>query len=258
MNQGAKARVDILILVIMLIVSVFLSVALKLNFLFTSLLLYGLPSIWFSCKNQKMIKKSLLFSFALIVPFFITFNYLGTIGKAWYVPSTVFSFRFFGLYPLEDFIWGILVTYALVMCYEHFIGNKNPKINPKIKYLNYIGISLILLFFILLIFNPELLIIKYIYAWAGLISVLLPASLFFIYHSKESQKFLPISIYFSLVFFVSEMLGVTLKHWVFPGDYIGWVSFFGISFPFEELFFFIIVFPLAVLSYYKFFADNLK
>ena len=64
--------------------------------------------------------------------------------------------------------------------------------------------------------------------------------------------------YFSFVYISHELTALYLGQWRFPGDYIGWVSMFGIQFPVEELIFWIILSSLAVSVYYEFLFDNEK
>jgi hypothetical protein len=189
----------------------------------------------------------------------IFIDYLAVKNKAWFVPHSVFSFRLFGLIPIEDFIWGFLGVYLVVIFYEYFLDRRDEK-RAK-DYLHVLAIILSLLVLILFVFifsNPDLLYIPYIYLWLGLVLFLLPLLTTVSFFPRLFSKYVKAISYFFALFILLELTGVHLNQWVFPGEFIGWVELFGIKFPFEEFFFFIILGSAVILSYYEVFADDRK
>jgi hypothetical protein len=80
----------------------------------------------------------------------------------------------------------------------------------------------------------------------------------FSFFPRLFSKYVKAISYFFALFILLELTGVHLNQWVFPGEFIGWVELFGIKFPFEEFFFFIILGSAVILSYYEVFADDRK
>ena len=67
-------------------------------------------------------------------------------------------------------------------------------------------------------------------------------------------KVVPYFFYLTLLY---EVTALKLGWWAFPGErFVGWVSFFGAQFPFEEFFFWLALLSAAILSYYEFYDDG--
>ena len=68
-------------------------------------------------------------------------------------------------------------------------------------------------------------------------------------------------IYQGLFFFVLsilyELTAIHAGHWIFPGDYIGFVEILGLRFPIEELLWLMLCVP-STIAIYEFFADDRK
>lgn len=93
----------------------------------------------------------------------------------------------------------------------------------------------------------------------GCLGFLLPAAAFLITHREVARKLLGAAAYFFFVGFLMELLMNLLGYWTFPGThYIGWITLFGKTLPYEELFSYIVLYPLAFLSYYEYFLDDEK
>ncbi len=259
-NKKKYKNIDIILLILFPIIATIISFAIKANFLTSTLLFFGLPSILLSYRNRRAIKKSLTFSAIFCIPLCISVDYIAVLDKAWFVPSSVFPFRLLGILPIEDFIWGFLLIYTVIMFYETFFDKTGKEIiDKKMKYLGLILGIILLLFFIALFTNPALLYIKYAYFWIGLILVLAPAVIFLSFFPKNFSKFVKTGIYFFFLNSLLELTGIGLEQWTFPGDhFVGWIELFGKRFPFEEFFFFITITAVAILSYYEFFDDDRK
>ena len=208
-----------------------------------------------------MILKTVLFSALWSIPLTLFADYIGTISGAWLVPTTIFPFRLFGVMPIEDFIWSFLVAYSIIIFYEHFLDKGADKlVGKRTKYLLWFWIILIIIFFAILIIRPEFLTIKYAYFYLGLVFILLPAITFLSSFPRMLSKYVKTGSYFFLLMILYELTGLHLNQWQFPnrGFFVGWVDLLGYRFPFEELFFFCILWAVSVLSYYEFFDDDSK
>ncbi len=253
-------KFDFLVLIFFLILAVIISLAIKANFLISTFLFFGLPAIWLSCRNKPVIKKVFLFSALLSIPFATIIDYIGTIDGSWFVPVSVFPFRFLDIIPIEDYIWGFMLVYLIVMYYEYFLDKgKNELIGEKMKLLAMVFLFALVLFFISLIVNPALLKVRYAYFWLGMSLIVLPAIIFLFNFPKLIFRYTKVAGYFFVLNFFHEIIGMELGQWVFPGNnFIGWVEIGEYRFPFEEFLFFIIIGSLGILSYYEFFDDDRK
>jgi hypothetical protein len=49
---------------------------------------------------------------------------------------------------------------------------------------------------------------------------------------------------------------VKTGQWIFPGEYVGIINLFDLSFPFEEFLFWIMISSMGFLTYYELFVDD--
>jgi len=174
--------------------------------------------------------------------------------------STIFPFRILGQVPLEDVVFGFLVIYAIVIYYEHFWDKgKHELIDTRMKYFIFILMFVFILFFTFYFTKPEFLFIPYYYFWFGFILLFIPAITFLSYFPRLLSKYVKTGVYFFVLFLLFELTALQLGQWSFPdGQFIGMVTLLGYTFPFEELFFWFILFTSSILSYYEFFDDDRK
>ena len=260
-NQKFLKKLDIVLLILFPLASVILSLVFKANFLVSILLFFGLPSLWLSFRTQTKIKKTFLFSLILSLPLGIFIDYIATINNSWFVPITVFSFRLFGVVPIEDLIWGFFFIYSIVIFYEHFLDKgKHELVDRRMKYLVWPLIIFALIFIVILFARPEFLQIRYAYFYLDLIFIFLPAVTFLSFFPRLLSKYVKTASYFFVLAILFELTGLHLNNWVFSdnGYFIGWVELFGYRFPFEEFFFWFVMGAISVLSYYEFFDDDRK
>ena len=114
-----------------------------------------------------------------------------------------------------------------------------------------------LVFLAFLILSPSSLNIPYFYLVYGSIFIFLPIVVRLLKYPQETLRFLPAIVYFFYTALLYEIAALKLGWWDFPGNqFIGWISIVGLRFPIEEFIFFVVLFSAAVLSYYKFVADE--
>lgn len=259
-NQKFLKKLDIFLLILFPIIATSVTLGLQLNYFWAILLFFGLPAFWLSLRTKKMIARTALFSLAFTIPFAIVMNYVAVQDSSWYVPTTVFPFRLLGNLPIEDIILGFLLTYVVVICYEHFLDKgKHNLIDKKMKYFVWPFGLLLIVFFALFVTHPELLKIKYAYFWIGTIFLALPIISTLSIFPKLLSKYLKVGSYFAILLAIFEYTGVSLNQWIFPGkNFVGWVSYFGYKIPVEEFVFWIFLSVIGILSYYEFFDDDGK
>jgi hypothetical protein len=229
------------------------------NLLISSILFFGVPSVYLSFKKRESIKKTFIFSLISSIPFAIIIDYFASKDSSWYVPKTVFPIRLFGRLSIGGLIWLFLLAYFIIMFYEYFLDKKdNNKLNKNFKYFITVLLTILLLVFILHLVIPALN-IPYFYLIFGILLVLFPIAYLAVKKPKLLPRQIPLGIYFFCVLLLHEITGIKLEQWTFPGkNFIGWVSLFGYSFPFEEFLFFIILTASSVITYYELFADDQK
>ncbi len=262
MTQTSKflKKLDIFLLILFPFISVVLSLSFRANFLTSILLFYGLPSLWLSIRTPSQVKKTFLFSLIISIPFGLFIDYIAIKDGAWFVPTTYFSFHIFGVIPIEDLIFGFFLIYSIVIFYEHFLDKgKHELVDKKMKYLVWPIVSAMTVFFTLLLSKPDLLTLPYAYFWLGITLFFFPAIMFLSFFPRLLSKYIKTASYFFLLGVIFEITGLELNQWTFPGtNFIGWIDFFGIRLPFEELFFWFVMSAISVLSYYEFFDDDRK
>jgi|GEM_PF-385334 len=259
-SQKLLQKLDIFLLILFPILAVALSLIFQANFLTSIFLFLGLPSLWLSWRTPAEIKKTLLFSAIFAIPLGIILDYIATKDGAWFTTATVFPFRVFALFPVEDIIWFFGSIYAVVIFYKHFLDQgKSELLNEKMKYLLWPLAILSFLFCAVLFFKPALLALPYAYLVLGGGFFFLPAIAFLLFFPKLLAKYVQVGAYFFLVSISFELTALALHHWTFPGThFIGWVQLFAFKFPFEEFFFWFLTGAISVLSYYEFFDDDRK
>jgi hypothetical protein len=242
-------KIDLLVVVVIIILSTFLILKFDLKFLITGVLYLFAPSLYLLLRRTWDLKNILIASSASIIPGFI-FSFLHTINGSWYIPQgqLIIPYRFFGVLPVDEIIWYFLFTFGITTFYEHFIEKEATKIvSKKFKYAFFVSSIVLAGVLLLYLIIPNILEIKYSYLFFSLIFIipllyLITKKPFFI------NKFSKIAVFFFFVFFVCELVAVKTGQWIFPGEYIGMVHFFGLSFPFEEFFFWIIISSMGFLT----------
>ncbi len=253
-------KIDIIFLILSPIFATFVSLTLKTNFLTSTLLFFGIPAIYLSWRNQHAVKKSAIFSFLFgLVGGALIIDYITHFNNAWFV-TTIFPVRIFNQAPIEDFLWGFLAVYNIIMFYEHLLdkGKHNLK-DTHLKYFVSLIIFITIIFSVIYIFDKKLFLIPYFYIKAGFIVILVPAISFLTFFPRLISKYLKTGVYFFAQSLMFELTALRLGQWSFNGNqYIGWVQILNLKFPLEEFVFWMVLFSTCVLSYYEFFDDDRK
>ena len=107
---------------------------------------------------------------------------------------------------------------------------------------------------------PALFKIKYFYILWGSVLLLIPLLLFLFKYPKLIGKFFIVGVYFFYLNFAYELSALALNWWHFPrtGDFLGWINVGQLFFPFEEFFFYVMLFSIGWLVWYEYFDDDRK
>lgn len=215
------------------------------------------PSLYLILRERKNLLKIFLAVIVFGTIFGFLLEFMAEINLAWVVPRAVFNWRLFGFFPVLDIILGyMLMTLLIVVFYEHFLDDERNKRISK-NFLWALVPSSIVSTIILLIYliNPDLLRVPYFYLITGTLAVIFPLTMS-LHKPKFLRKFLEVAAFFFGVWFLSELVGLKVSGWIFEGQYIGHVTVLGATFPFEELFFWMMCYAATVVSYYEFFIDD--
>ena len=249
----------VLVLIIPLIIFllVFFS-GLKISYFESLIFIFAIPSLYLTIRNKKKARKVAIFSFLISIPFDIIWELLNYGDNSWIVPQSIFPFKFFGFSPLENYIWMFLTLYTILIFYEYFCNSRfQTKISRKIKIMNYVFYLISIILIIIFVINKELLSFPYSYLWLGIIMFIIPIMAFLIKYPSFITNFFKASVFFFYIHLIFELIGLKLNHWVYSGtNFIGWVSFFGLSFPVEEFLFVIVLGGFAACTYYEFFTNS--
>jgi hypothetical protein len=252
---------DLILILLWPIAATIISFAVNANFIESQLLFFGIPLLYLAMRDMARVPKAALFAAAFSVPLVAVFGYLFEYTRT-YVIATNVPARLFGVLSIDVFLWGFLYFFLVVLYYEHFLARharKEPLWPKKFSLGLFLLGSILALFFAILGFAPNLLEIRYYYLKFGLVLVLPPIVLMLAKFPALWAKFAKAGAYFFYLSFLYEITALKLGQWWFPSpDFIGFITLFGVTFPFEELLFWIILGSLGVLVYYEFFDDEEK
>jgi hypothetical protein len=240
------------------IIVAWLSFSLSFNAITSLIFFYIIPSVILSAYMPQRIKKSLFVS-TFILPLIIIGDCIAEYTGSWfYAPSFPFKLSNF-ITSIDALLWGFFHVYFVIMFYQYFFEKSYFKKiwDEKSKEALVGTIGIFTIFLLALIIYPAILNIPYWYLAFGILGFL-PIVIFEDFrYPMVFPKLLKTGIFFFYLNFVYEIVGLKLNWWSFPGkQFIGYISLFGETFPFEELFFFLIFFTLAILSAYEYFFNR--
>lgn len=186
-----------------------------------------------------------------------TFDFIAEFTKTWTVIDFILPIKIFGIQPIDNILWYIMMTFYTLVFYEYFIDHERiHKISSHYKFLLILSIVAMIIMFSIFFISPSLLNIAYPYFTLGLAAISLPIIVGFL-KPKLVSKMAITGAYFFFLYFIFEIIAVGYKYWVFNGNnYIGTVNFFGFIFPFEELFFWMMFYAPTLVAFYEVFVDD--
>ncbi len=255
-----KKRVnkEIFLLLVYPIIATLLSFILQASFFLSVILFLALPSIYLSFKGKRYVLKLLVFSLLASIPLIIILDFVGQASGAWMFPPSIIPYKLLGIVSLETILWAFFNVYYVVIFYEYFLDKHVTKKiwHPHMKYLIIFILILIIPFALFILYLPHFLQVPYFYLLFGLLIFIFPIIWQLLYHPNVLSKIFKTGAYFFYLSFIYELAAIKLGWWFFPGsEYIGWITIFSITFPLEELVFWIILFGMAVAAGFEF-LDN--
>jgi hypothetical protein len=219
----------------------------------------GIPSIYLFFRERKNYNKIFWGTLIFGVLFGAIFDFMMVINGAWDVPNLTIPWRLFGLWPVENIIGYSLMALFVLVFYEHFIDDeKSSRLSKKHSKIFMLCLVMWLVLITAYATSPTPLQISHVYLWGGLGSILFPI-IFMFYNTNVIKKFAPLAMFFFFVWFLLEIVGMKLGGWIFPSsEFIGLVNVFGVTFPAEEIIFWMLWYPATIVAYYEYFIDDGK
>lgn len=261
-DEFAKKKIDILVLGLLLVVGIVYGNLTKNLFIGKSIITFSvftiLPTIYLSLRIKKNWKKILVSGaifgilFGFIIDFFEEYN------GGWDTVSLLIPLKILGVDPADNIIAFVEMTILTIVFYQHFIESRQSrKISKRALFATILSSCVIIVMLFLYFYNPSLLKVKYPYVYMGTLACILPIILAFKKPDLIKNMILT-SVYFFILYFIIEIIALKNKFWVYHSNYIGWVSIFGLSFPFEEFFYWMMLYAICIVSYYEVFINDRK
>jgi hypothetical protein len=258
MKQKNRLFLDLVIIIGIIGLSLIPILLFNLKFFAVAILLFGLPSAYLLISKPRPIRRILTASIFGGIIFSFIFDFLAVLNNAWGWDSAqfVFPYKILGIVSLDEIIWLFLWVSFIVIFYEHFLEHaRKDRICHNFKFSAAPLLLVLAAVIIMQAFYPELLVFGY--AYFALCIVTLP---FLIYTGIKRPmllgKFFKAAIFFIPLYLIVEAIALSHGQWFFHGQYIGQVQLGSFMFPFEELFFWILLSSTIVLSYYEIFIGG--
>lgn len=250
---------DIVFFAIWPIIAAIVSIYFPVNALSSSLIFFGVPSIYLSVKKPQLMGKGFTFSF-FSIPIMIIVDYIAETTHTWNwpLPSSVLP-KIFNVVSAEVLVWAFLNFYIVILFYEYFFDRHKTYKNWSKRSVEFLFVTILLftVFLVLFLFAPDVLKIPFWYLVFGFIFLITPILFQIRLFPIVFLKILKASSYFVYINLVYELTAVTLNWWSFDGgQFIGWISLGNLRFPIEEFVFWIVLFAVSLLSYYERFFDD--
>lgn len=217
------------------------------------------PVIYMSSRKKKNWKRIALGTlvFGLLLGHLLEF--VAHKSFIWQCKSLVFNSLIFGTSTYDCTLGHGLMVIFMLTFYEHFLNKDVQHYIPKKVLIVLIPSLLIgMLLYFVPEYGVEIPVTSYPYFYIGILAII-PLIFLSLKNHKIITKLLFMGVFFFAYYFFFELLAVYKSYWIYPGNnYIGWVEILNLKFPFEELFFWMMLYAATIVSYYEIFIDDEK
>jgi hypothetical protein len=258
-----EKKLDLFVVIILQLLGILYAVLTRDLFIGRSLffaMAFILPAVVYMGLREKKNWKKILFAtlvFGLL--YGLALSFFAEATGSWRTNDYIFNYRIFGLVAFEDILGQFLMALNIFVFYEHFVDHEDWKMKKLSKYAALLG--LLGLIFLLAIYTvkPNLYdILPYPYMMIGSVAII-PTVFILISNPRMLKKLLPMSAYFFFLWFATMLFALTYDYWWYPGErFIGTVNILDITFPFEELFFWMLLYAPTIVAYYELTFDDNK
>ncbi len=239
------------------LLSVIISLVTHTNYLGSIIFFWALPALALTFFAWNKALKVFIFSLIGTV-FLMTLDIIFYATRQWDTVS-MFNNRFPGLVSWEDISYFFIFVYLPILFWEHFYEKQTHEHLWK-KSMSRLSGALVLFLLVVLsawAWAPTLIQIPYFYLNATLLLMVIPLLLELRAHPKMGLRFLRIGSYFAYVAILYELSALYLGLWSYPANkFLGWIEISGLRFPIEELFAWILIGVVGVLTWYEYFDDD--
>lgn len=260
LNLASKRKKkDFIIVLVWSVAGFFLSLFIGGNYLISEVLLFVIPGVYLVVRQPSLLYKSTVFSLFFSVPTIAVVDYFAHLNGSW-LNFSVIGLNVLNIFPIDDFLWGFLYVFYVVVFYEYFFDRDTHKryISKRFFHTAAFFSLLVLLFVIIVSSLSQPLVIPYFYIIFSLLAFIIFPFIIFFTHRKITGHLLVFSGFFLFVSLLYEYVASVFGQWTFPGtEFIGFISVGGLNIPAEELIWILFAAP-AVIAYYEIFADDKK
>lgn len=252
-------KLDLIVVALIFLISILYSFVFKDFYIGKALwvgAIGGIPSVIYLGIREK--KNWIKIGIATIIfggIFGFFFEFLAELNNSYEVIERVFP-RIFGVMPLDNVLGHVMMALLTFTFYQHFIKrDADQKMSRFVNYALILGAIFVCLELVLFFINPQILNIHYEYAMFGSLA-LIPVVYIAIRRPWNIPNILKLTPYFFIQYFIVEISAISNSWWAYPGQYyLGWVSVFGLRFPAEELFFWMIFYAPFLVACYELFLE---
>lgn len=219
-----------------------------------------LPVIYMGVAKKKNWSKLFLGALIFGCVYGFALSFFAEATDTWTVNNTIFNFRFFSVNTLEEVLGHGMMALSTFTFYEHFLDSeRNKKLNRR--YISALVLGFFGSFFLILTYYTHKNLFRSLrlpYLYVGLIAIT-PLIITVIRHPRFLPKIAILSIYFFILYFTVEFFAVAFNYWSYPGNnYVGSINIFGLQYPFEELFFWMLLYAPTITIFYELTIDDGK
>jgi hypothetical protein len=224
-------------------------------YIISILIVLGVPSAINFFWLKKSRNKILAFSLLTTLIFAPTVELVSMLANDWDV-ATVFP-KILGYIPVENMLFAFLNFFWVLSFYEYFTDkDKTRNISPHFKVLAAIFSITAFIVFSLFFYDKGLVTMSY---WkVSIPTLIIPSIIIFSYHPKLLKKTILTMVFFALVFFIYEIVSMSIGSWWWPGEYLWTVKVFGKIFPMDDVVIWYILSTPALIGGYEFFVDDTR
>lgn len=253
-------RHDALVLLLLLVVSVIYAVLFRGTILgkplIVGIVLFITPTIYLGYRKKKHWKKIFVGTIIFGLLYGFCLDYVAEFTKAWTVTDSIFPFRLLNVNTLDSVLGIAMMTLLTFTFYEHFLDvERRKKINHRVWYAAIIGVVLNIMVITVSKLLPGLLNLHHPYLFIG-IAAISPLLVTVLLRPQFYTKFASMTFYFFIMYFVFEYIAVAFNYWVFNGSYVGVMRIQSVTFPLEEMIFWMILYASTLVCYYEIAIDD--
>jgi len=182
------------------------------------------------------------------------FDFFENINKAWEVQNLILP-SFFAVQPIDNILGYGMMTLLMVLFYRHFFETTPKRVSHRIYPTAVISLLVCVVLVTVYLMYPSALDVPYPYVVGGLLPVL-AVILYGFRHPMAIPEIACVSGYFFFVWLIAEYVAVATEGWIYPGQYIGFIKLGAVTFPVEELLFWMVWYGATTVVFYKAFIDH--